>query len=101
MAFEHLSITALQTLLNEKSITLIDIRDQASFLAGHIEGALHVGNHNIESFLVKTDRQLPLVVYCYHGNSSQGAADYFNQQGFNKTYSLDGGYTAWPVNTHE
>jgi len=100
MAFEHLSISALQSLLNEKLITLIDIRDQASFLAGHIAGALHVGNHNIESFLADTDCNLPLVVYCYHGNSSQGAADYFNQQGFNQTYSLDGGYTAWPVNQH-
>ena len=100
MAFEHLSIASLQYLLNEKLITLIDIRDQASFLAGHIAGALHIDNHNIESFLVETDHQLPLVVYCYHGNSSQGAADYFNQQGFDKTYSLDGGYTAWPANVH-
>ena len=98
MAFEHLSITALQSLLNEKSITLIDIRDQTSFLAGHIESALHIENHNVESFLASADRNLPLVVYCYHGNSSQGAADYFNQQGFEKTYSLDGGYTAWPAN---
>ncbi len=100
MAFEHLSITALQSLLNEKPITLIDIRDQASFLAGHITGALHVGNHNVESFMANADRNLPLVVCCYHGNSSQGAADYFNQQGFEEAYSLDGGYTAWPVNQH-
>jgi len=97
MAFEHISTTTLQSLLNEKSITLIDIRDQASFMAGHITGALHIGNHNVESFMAEADRDLPLVVCCYHGNSSQGAADYFNQQGFGKTYSLDGGYTAWPA----
>ncbi len=97
MAFTHISITELQALLNEKAITLVDIRDQPSYLAGHIDGALHIGNHNVEQFLVDADRERPLVVYCYHGNSSQGAADYFNQQGFAEAYSLDGGYTAWPA----
>jgi len=98
MPFKHMSAATLQTLLNEQPITLIDIRDQASFLAGHIEGAIHIGNHNLEQFLADTDRALPLVVCCYHGNSSQGAADYFNQQGFEESYSLDGGFTAWPAN---
>lgn len=97
MAFEHISTAELQALLNDKVITLIDIRDKASFLAGHIVGALHIDNQNVEPFMAEADRSLPLVVCCYHGNSSQGAADYFNQQGFEKTYSLDGGYTAWPV----
>ena len=81
-----MSVTTLQSLLKEQPITLIDIRDQASFLAGHIEGSLHIGNHNVEQFLAVTDRSLPLVVCCYHGNSSQGAADYFNQQGFEESY---------------
>ncbi len=97
MPFKHLSVTELQLLVKEKPITLIDIRDQPSYLAGHIDGALHIDNNNVEQFLVDANRELPLVVCCYHGNSSQGAADYFNQQGFEDAYSLDGGYTAWPT----
>ncbi|WP_250656267.1 thiosulfate sulfurtransferase GlpE [Alkalimarinus coralli] len=97
MPFKHMSVATLQSLLNEKPVTLIDIRDPASFAAGHIEGAQHIGNHNLEQFLAEADRSLPLVVCCYHGNSSQGAADYFNQQGFEESYSLDGGFTAWPA----
>lgn len=96
MPFKHMSIATLQTLMKEQPITLIDIRDQASYLAGHIDGALHIGNHNVERFLADTDRTIPLVVCCYHGNSSQGAADYFSQQGFEECYSLDGGFSAWP-----
>jgi thiosulfate sulfurtransferase len=36
------------------------------------------------------------LVYCYHGHSSQSAAEHFVENGFANVYSLDGGYTAWP-----
>jgi thiosulfate sulfurtransferase len=29
--------------------------------------------------------------------SSQGAANYLNEQGFDAVYSLDGGYSAWSL----
>jgi len=48
-----------------------------------------------DAFLAAADRDQPLLVYCYHGNSSQGAADYFFNQGFEDVYSMDGGYEAW------
>jgi thiosulfate sulfurtransferase len=49
----------------------------------------------MDAFLAAADRDQPLLVYCYHGNSSQGAADYFFNQGFEDVYSMDGGYEAW------
>jgi len=39
----------------------------------------------------------PVVVVCYHGMSSQSAASYLNEQGFDDIYSLDGGYSAWSL----
>ena len=42
-----------------------------------------------------TDRQQALVVYCYHGHSSQGASDYLAEQGFSSVVSLDGGFEHW------
>jgi len=78
-----------------KPFTLIDIRDRQSFEQGHIAGAIHIDNGNVDDFLMRTDKSLPLVVCCYHGNSSQGAADYFQQQGFHQSFSLDGGYEYW------
>ncbi len=32
---------------------------------------------------------------CYHGISSQGAAQYLINQGFDAVYSVDGGFEAW------
>jgi len=36
-----------------------------------------------------------LVCYCYHGNSSQGAARFFQERGIKNVYSMAGGFTAW------
>jgi rhodanese-related sulfurtransferase len=41
------------------------------------------------------DLDAPLIVSCYHGNSSQGAAAYLVGQGFSEVYSLDGGFELW------
>ncbi|MZR63723.1 thiosulfate sulfurtransferase GlpE [Alcanivorax sp. DP30] len=69
----------------------VDIRDPHSFANGHLGGAVHLSNANVDQFLADTDKTRPLVIYCYHGNSSQGAADWLTEQGF-QAVSLDGGY---------
>ncbi|MED5239408.1 MAG: thiosulfate sulfurtransferase GlpE [Pseudomonadota bacterium] len=74
----------------------VDIRDPHSFAAGHLRGAVHLSNANVDQFLVDSDKARPLVVYCYHGNSSQGAADFLTEQGF-QAVSLDGGYEVFKV----
>lgn len=74
---------------------VVDIRDQMSYDASHIETAVHINNQSIHDFLQKADRKRPLIVYCYHGNSSKSAAAFFAEQGFEKTYSLEGGFEAW------
>jgi thiosulfate sulfurtransferase len=39
----------------------------------------------------------PVVVCCYHGNSSQSAAQFLVEQGFTEVYSLNGGFEQWKV----
>ena len=73
----------------------MDIRDPDSFDADHLNDAQHVTNENIEEFIENSDLDQPLLVYCYHGNSSQSAADYFVEQGFEDVYHLVGGIEAW------
>jgi len=45
--------------------------------------------------LIEKDKSDPVLIYCYHGNSSQPAANFFIQQGFKNVYSMDGGYNDW------
>lgn len=73
----------------------VDVRDPASHQEARIPGSLLLNQSNLEDFLATTDRQQPLVVYCYHGHSSRGASDYLSEQGFNAVVSLDGGFEHW------
>ncbi|MDE9749684.1 thiosulfate sulfurtransferase GlpE [Pseudomonas aeruginosa] len=81
--------------LRENGAQVVDIRDSQSFAVGHISGSRHIDNHSVADFIAAADLDAPLVVVCYHGNSSQSAAAYFIQQGFSDVYSLDGGFELW------
>ncbi|MDX1805184.1 MAG: thiosulfate sulfurtransferase GlpE [Alcanivorax sp.] len=81
-----------KALFDDNQALFVDIRDPASFAAGHLQGAVHLTQASVEQFLSATASGQPLVVYCYHGNSSQGAADWLGEQGYTDVVSLDGGY---------
>ncbi len=95
MSFEQIDIHRAKESIGQGSVTIVDIRDPDSFKEAHIAGALSVNDSNIEEFLKTADKHNPLICYCYHGNSSQGAAEYFAQNGFEKVYSIEGGFELW------
>lgn len=81
--------------VDEEGLQIVDIRDSASYEAGHIKGSRPLSNSSVKSFIERTDQSAPLVVCCYHGNSSQGAASFLVSEGFSDVYSLDGGFEMW------
>jgi thiosulfate sulfurtransferase len=81
--------------LREQGAVLVDVRDQQTFDSNHIPDSHHLDNHSIADFIRNADLDKPLVVVCYHGNSSQSAAAYLVGQGFSDVYSLDGGFELW------
>jgi thiosulfate sulfurtransferase len=88
--------------LDQKECLFVDIRDPASYSSAHIPGAFHLHDGNVQEFLQNTDKDKPLIVYCYHGNSSLGATAYFIENGFNNVCSMSGGFEAWrQVYEHE
>ena len=93
-AFKRIPAEAAKTLI-DKGATIADIRDPDSFARGHIKGALHISNLSIQAFIEANDLDKPIVVCCFHGNSSQSAAQYLCEQGFEEVYSLDGGFEVW------
>lgn len=95
--FKRINANDAQQLIAQGNSQIIDIRDAMSFQAGHITDAVHVDNQSLAPFMAQADQQAPLIVCCYHGNSSQGAASFFSEQGFQEVYSLDGGYEDWKV----
>jgi thiosulfate sulfurtransferase len=94
MAYGRINVTEAKALMDEGAV-VVDIRDPQSFAAGAIPGAVHLSVGMIDNFLATHDVACPLIVCCYHGNNSQGAAHFFSEKGIEKAYSLDGGYEAW------
>jgi thiosulfate sulfurtransferase len=84
-------------MIDAGNVTLIDIRDEASFQAGHISNSIHIDNHSVQPFIQQANQDIPLIVCCYHGNMSQSAAQFFSEQDFSDVYSLDGGYSDWQL----
>jgi len=95
MSYQRISIEDAKALIKDEEITLIDIRDFNSFSNGHIQNAIHIEDVNIENFIQEKDKNKPILIYCYHGNSSQTAANFFYQNGFQQVYSMDEGYEGW------
>lgn len=81
--------------LIDQGAVVADIRDEASFERGHISDARYLSNHNLQQFIEENDLDTPLLVCCYHGNSSQSAAAFLAERGFEEVYSIDGGFEAW------
>lgn len=93
--FKHISVAETAARQSDQKIIIADIRDEQSYISGHIEGAWHLTSTNLGEFIEQHDPDSAVVVVCYHGNSSQGAAQYLVQQGFEDVYSMDGGMAAW------
>lgn len=95
--FTRLNPNDAKTIIDQGNSHILDIRDTLSYKSGHINNAIHIDNQSIGHFIEKTDSESPIIVCCYHGNSSQNAAHYLSEQGFSNVYSLDGGYEQWKV----
>lgn len=95
MEVPRISIESAKEKFEAKDTIFLDIRDPNSFQHGHIPGAQHLGDHNVTEYIESADKSKAHVIYCYHGNSSQGGTGYFLENGFSDVQSMDGGFTQW------
>lgn len=93
--FERISIAQAKALIAAETCNIIDIRDAQSYTESHVPEATHLEGNAVDAFIAASNPDLPLLIYCYHGNSSQSAAQYFAGLDFKRVYSVDGGFEAW------
>lgn len=98
MSWQRISPVDAVALIAERTPVLLDVRDAGSYAAAHIPGAIFLDNQSVQDFVEDADKAVPVLVYCYHGNSSQGAAAWLAGKGFAEVYSLDGGFEVWRRN---
>jgi len=77
---------------------ILDVREDAEWAAGHIEGAVHVPLDRLANRMLYEPGELlsdqPLVVTCGGGGRARRAATWLNRNGFDAVV-LDGGMRGW------
>lgn len=95
MEIPQIQIDEAKKKFDRQDCTFVDIRDPGSYRAARIPGAVHLHDGNVQEFIRSADKDREVIVYCYHGNSSLGAAAYFLENGFKNIASMSGGFEAW------
>ena len=77
--------------------TLVDVREESEYAAGHLPGAVHMSKGVIERDVETKvpDPAAPLVLYCGGGYRSALAADNLQKMGYTNVISMDGGWRGW------
>jgi rhodanese-related sulfurtransferase len=77
--------------------TLIDVREDNEWQAGHAAGAVHLGKGIIERDIEQKvpDKTTEIILYCGGGYRSALAADVLQRMGYASVFSMAGGWKAW------
>lgn len=83
-------------LVKEQGALLLDVRSDAEFAEGHLDGAAHVPHDQIAGRLgeVGDDKNRPIVTYCRSGRRAHAAKQTLLDAGYTQVTNL-GGMTDW------
>ena len=83
--------------LESGKATLIDVREDSEWEAGHALGAQHMSKGVIERDIEQRvpDKKAALILYCGGGFRSALATDNLQKMGYTNVLSMAGGWRAW------
>ncbi|MEZ7912423.1 MAG: rhodanese-like domain-containing protein [Propionivibrio sp.] len=84
-------------LINREDALVIDVREQAEYVGGHVADARHLPLADLANRAGELDKFKagPVLVVCQTGARSGGACRTLEKLGFAKVHSLEGGVAAW------
>jgi len=76
---------------------LLDVREDAEWVNGHIPSAHHISRGVLEREIERAipEKNAPIVLYCGGDDRSALAADNLQKMGYANVASLDGGLPGW------
>ncbi len=86
---------AKQLIDSDKTLQLIDVREESEYNEGHIAGAKLIPIGEFASRIGEIDKTKPVLVYCLSGPRSAEAAQVLAQSGYTKVYNLTNGVSDW------
>ena len=93
--------TALAALVSRGAVTVIDVRNQSEWEAGHLPRAMHIPVGYLQERLADIPRDQPIVLHCEAGGRSAIAISLVQKLGVTTAADLVGGLRAWRLAGHE
>jgi rhodanese-related sulfurtransferase len=94
-SFKNITVTELETKLQQGDLRLVDVRTDAEIAQGKIPQGEPLPLHLIPLRLGEMDKSATTVFYCRSGGRSAQAAAFAAANGFADVYNLQGGIIAW------
>jgi rhodanese-related sulfurtransferase len=94
-SYKDIDCAALNALISEGNVVLVDVRTDEEAARGIIHGALHIPLHLLPLRAQELEGETPLVFYCHSGIRSAQAGSFLASQGRESTFNLRGGVLAW------
>jgi glyoxylase-like metal-dependent hydrolase (beta-lactamase superfamily II)/rhodanese-related sulfurtransferase len=91
----QISVEELNSRLASGSVRVLDVRREAEWKAGHIEGASWWPLDRFPAQLPTADREVPLAVHCKSGYRSMAACSLLQRAGFRNVIDVGGGIDRW------
>lgn len=91
-----------KTIRASNPLHLIDLRTKGEFEAGHIKKSINIDylRADFEDYIKSIyPKKTPLVLYCQSGKTSEDAANYLNELGYENIITLKGGFEKWISNS--
>ncbi|MCK3657993.1 thiosulfate sulfurtransferase [Pasteurellaceae bacterium Pebbles2] len=82
-------------LMQTEHAPILDVRDVMRFSHSHVPDAFHLTNHSFVDFQNEYDYDEPVILICYHGISSRSVGTFLLEQGYERVYSVIGGFEGW------
>lgn len=92
-----LSPTEATMLINREDALVIDVREAAEYVNGHVPESRNIPAASLDERIGELDKfkGSPLILVCQSGTRSSGACSRLAKQGFSRVHNLDGGIGAW------
>ena len=90
----ELGVDRAAELLDEGQAIIVDVREPEEWRAGHIPGAAHIPQGELERRLFELPTDRDVIAVCRTGNRSAWATELLRQHGY-RAMNLNGGMRAW------
>jgi len=96
--YSDVTVNEAWNLIQSKpELVVLDVRTQAEYDDGHIEGAILIPVDEIADRLGELSKDDEILVYCRSGNRSGTAVGIMEEAGFSKIYHMNEGMNGWLV----